>query len=99
MGTTFCLIFGLALGAVGLSALGGFTYGVDVDKARKAEDKMYEAKTASGEVAPNSHKRVGEHGHAESNETKPAAEAATKEASATAPETTSAEAPSPPTGG
>lgn len=48
--TAACLVFGLALGAVGLSALGGFAWVVDVKQAREVEDKMLRARLDSGEV-------------------------------------------------
>ena len=55
--TTACLIFGLGLGAVGLSALGGFAYTVDVEAARKREDEMYFERVKIGDILPNEHKR------------------------------------------
>jgi succinate dehydrogenase / fumarate reductase cytochrome b subunit len=62
--TMACLIFGIGLSVVGLSALGGFTFGVDIDEARQVEDKMYKSKLASGELEPNPHKRKDETEHA-----------------------------------
>jgi succinate dehydrogenase / fumarate reductase cytochrome b subunit len=63
--TTACLVFGLALSAVGLGALGGFGF---MSKARQAEarqveDKMFNAKVASGEIDPEAakHKRAESH--------------------------------------
>jgi succinate dehydrogenase / fumarate reductase cytochrome b subunit len=55
--TVVCLVFGLGLGAVSMGALGGFAFVVDVQQARKVEEKMYEAKVSSEEIAPNEHKR------------------------------------------
>src|SRR6185369_10960577 len=43
--TVACLIFGIGLGIVGMSALAGFAFVVDPAKAKLAEDKMYESKT------------------------------------------------------
>ena len=59
-----CLVFGIGLGIVGLSALGGMRV-VDVDHAAEVEDQMFEAKIASGELQDNDrtrHKR-GEYEH------------------------------------
>ena len=55
--TTACLIFGLALSAVGLGALGGFAYTVDVEAAHKREDEMYFERVKIGDILPNEHKR------------------------------------------
>ena len=55
-----CAGFGLLLAAVGMSALVGITT-VDVDEAKRMEDKMYNARVAAGELAPNEHKRSGGH--------------------------------------
>lgn len=55
-----CLVFGLALGAVGLGALGGFAAKVDVKEAKQDEDAMYEHKLAAKEIEPNEHKRAHE---------------------------------------
>jgi len=44
--TAVCLVFGLGLAAVGLGALGGFTWGVNVEEARRVEDEMYEKQFA-----------------------------------------------------
>ena len=38
--------------------LAGFAFVVDPAKAKVAEDKMYDSKTASGELAPSEHKRT-----------------------------------------
>lgn len=57
---TACLGFGILLGLIGLSALGGFMT-VDAAAAKKEEDKMYEARVASGQVEPNEHKRARSH--------------------------------------
>jgi succinate dehydrogenase / fumarate reductase cytochrome b subunit len=51
-----CLVFGVGLGFVGLSALGGMMQ-VDVEKARAEENRMYEARVESGQILPNEHKR------------------------------------------
>ncbi len=68
--TTACLVFGLALSAVGLGALGGFVFMSKERQAeaRKVEDEMYKAKVASGEIDPETSK----HKRAESHEEKPA---------------------------
>jgi succinate dehydrogenase / fumarate reductase cytochrome b subunit len=50
-----CAGFGVLLALVSLGALGGFL-GVDVAKARKIEERMYEARTADGTVIPDEHK-------------------------------------------
>jgi succinate dehydrogenase / fumarate reductase cytochrome b subunit len=60
--TTACLVFGLALSAVGLGALGGFAF-MSKDRqaeAVKMEDAMYQSKIASQELDPEkaSHKRA-----------------------------------------
>jgi succinate dehydrogenase / fumarate reductase cytochrome b subunit len=63
--TTACLVFGLALSAVGLGALGGFAFMSKErqEEARKVEDKMFNARVASGEIDPEAakHKRAGSH--------------------------------------
>lgn len=51
-----CVAFGILLGIVGLSALGGFAAKVDIEEAKKVEEKMYKAKLASGEVTEDKHK-------------------------------------------
>jgi succinate dehydrogenase / fumarate reductase cytochrome b subunit len=48
--TAACLVFGIGLSVVGLSALGGFAFGVNVQEAREVEEKMLDQKIASGEV-------------------------------------------------
>jgi succinate dehydrogenase / fumarate reductase cytochrome b subunit len=55
--TTACLIFGLGLGAVGLGALGGFAFNVDVEQARQRENEMYVERVKIGDVLPDEHKR------------------------------------------
>jgi succinate dehydrogenase / fumarate reductase cytochrome b subunit len=55
--TTACLVFGLALSAVGLGALGGFAYMVDVEAAHKREDEMYDERVKIGDILPDEHKR------------------------------------------
>jgi succinate dehydrogenase / fumarate reductase cytochrome b subunit len=55
--TTACLVFGLALSAVGLGALGGFAYTVDVEKARERENEMYAERVKIGDILPDEHKR------------------------------------------
>jgi len=72
--TVACLVFGLGLGAVSMGALSGFAFLVNVKEARKTEEAMYDAKVASGEVAPNEHKRFHEPATKESG--KPAETAA-----------------------
>ena len=52
-----CGVFGLGLAAVGLSALIGVSTR-DIDAAQEIEDRMYRAKTASGELRENDHKRL-----------------------------------------
>ena len=57
--TAACTVFGVGLAVVGLSALWGMS-NVNEESARKAEDKMFEAKLASGELQDNQathHKR------------------------------------------
>ena len=51
-----CSLAGVVLAVVGMSALYGAVT-VDPVRAVKVEDKMYEAKVASGEIVPNEHKR------------------------------------------
>lgn len=91
--TWACLVFGLALSAVGLSALGGFATkskeAIAEDKA--TEEKIYNAKIASGEISPNPHKRgedheahEGEHPAGEKHEA-PAGEATSEAAAEEAP--------------
>ena len=61
-----CAAFGVLLGVVGFSGLGGMMAvgsGDAYDAARQAEDRMYEARVAAGSVTPNEHKRSGEHDH------------------------------------
>jgi succinate dehydrogenase / fumarate reductase cytochrome b subunit len=55
----FCLGFGVLLGLVGLTALGGFATmsKEQVQQARKNEDKLYQSKVASGELSDNPEKR------------------------------------------
>ncbi len=55
--TTACLVFGLALSAVGLGALGGFAYTVDAESALKRENEMYDERVKIGDVLPDEHKR------------------------------------------
>jgi succinate dehydrogenase / fumarate reductase cytochrome b subunit len=55
--TTACLVFGLGLSAVGLGALGGFAYTVDIEKARQRENEMYEERVKIGDILPDDHKR------------------------------------------
>ena len=62
-----CTVFGIGLSIVGLSALWGMN-SVDVESAREVEDRMYQAKTASGLVAPNEHKRSQPHDEATSDD-------------------------------
>ncbi|MEX2175768.1 MAG: succinate dehydrogenase cytochrome b558 subunit [Pirellulaceae bacterium] len=53
-----CLVFGLGLGVVGLSALGGFALMSQeaIDQAVAHEEKVRLAKEASGEIVPDAHK-------------------------------------------
>jgi succinate dehydrogenase / fumarate reductase cytochrome b subunit len=56
-----CSIFGIALAAVGLGALGGmqdYGQGEQFEEAREVEDRMYREKVASGEITPDEHKRA-----------------------------------------
>jgi succinate dehydrogenase / fumarate reductase cytochrome b subunit len=55
-----CLALGLFLAAVGMSALVGFN-NLDVDEAKRAEDKIYNARVAAGELQPDQHKRASSH--------------------------------------
>jgi succinate dehydrogenase / fumarate reductase, cytochrome b subunit len=56
-----CLVFGVLLGAVGLGAVGGFTFkirGEDrIADIREQEDSMYEHRIQINDIAPNEHKR------------------------------------------
>lgn len=56
-------IFGVALTLVAFGALGGFATKTkeQIQQIRKDEDKMYDAKTASGDVTPADQKRWHEH--------------------------------------
>jgi succinate dehydrogenase / fumarate reductase cytochrome b subunit len=54
-----CAVFGVLLAVVGLGALVGAS-SVDVQAAREAEIKMYQARVASGDVKPNPEKLAGE---------------------------------------
>lgn len=56
--TTACLVFGLGLSAVGLGALGGFAYTVDVEKAYQKESEMYEQRLKFGDIDPNEEERA-----------------------------------------
>lgn len=56
-----CGVFGVLLGAVGLSALGGMRSvgsGAGLDEARQVEERMYQHRIESGELTPNEHKRA-----------------------------------------
>ncbi|ADB15549.1 succinate dehydrogenase (or fumarate reductase) cytochrome b subunit, b558 family [Pirellula staleyi DSM 6068] len=90
--TWACLVFGLALSAVGLGALGGFATKtkeqIAADKA--VEQKMFDAKVASGEVEADSHKFGGNHQHAEGEQHEAPAEEKPAEEAATATEATTA---------
>ena len=55
----FCGAFGLALAAVGMSALVGMQQ-LDVEEAKAGEDTMYESRVEAGELQPNPHKRSGD---------------------------------------
>lgn len=52
-----CLVGGLLVGAVGLSAIVGFA-AVDVDDARQVEDKMYESRLSDQSVSATPEKRT-----------------------------------------
>jgi succinate dehydrogenase / fumarate reductase cytochrome b subunit len=70
--TVACLVFGLGLSVVGLSALGGFAWVVDVKQAREVEDKMLKARLDSGEITPEQiHHKAAE---SEQSETQAAAQ-------------------------
>ena len=56
--TYACLVFGIGLGIVGMSALAGFAWVVDPSAAKVVEDKMYKTRIDSGEIAPSEHKRT-----------------------------------------
>ncbi|HUE69589.1 MAG TPA: succinate dehydrogenase cytochrome b558 subunit [Pirellulaceae bacterium] len=56
-----CIGFGVVLALVSLGAIGGFAT-ADVKTAKEAEDKVYNAKVASGEIAPDEHQRAKSHG-------------------------------------
>ncbi len=70
--------FGVALSAVGLSALVGLTK-LDVPAAKLLEDKIYDARVASGELAPNEHKRSTDHEDAVVDDTADVKSASTKQ--------------------
>lgn len=55
-----CGAGGVALLLIGLSALFA-AKSIDVDEARAIEDRMYNAKVATGELTPNPHKRSEPH--------------------------------------
>lgn len=64
--SVICSAFGVLLAVVSMGALFGMRAvgeGEAKDKAIAAEDQMYEAKIASGEVKPNEHKRSGSEEH------------------------------------
>jgi succinate dehydrogenase / fumarate reductase cytochrome b subunit len=64
-----CIAFGIALAFVGLSALGGAVRLANDEDHRKeaveVEQKMWDAKTASGEVDPETGEHKRAHGHNE----------------------------------
>lgn len=63
-----CAAGGSLLLMIGLTALAA-AITTDVEEAKSIEDKMYNAKVASGELTPNPHKRSGdEHHESESHE-------------------------------
>lgn len=57
----FSLVFGLALAAVSMGALGGFAFAFrgqeEIAKIRKLEDGMYEERVKIGQIDPDEHKR------------------------------------------
>lgn len=59
-----CTVFGVGLAFVGLSALWGMS-SVNIEDARNAENQMFEAKLASGELQdnPSTHHKRGEFAH------------------------------------
>lgn len=62
-----CLIFGLALAAVGLTALGGmrdYGHGEQLQEAISVEDAMFEQKLSAQEVTAESEKRLSPEGRA-----------------------------------
>lgn len=59
LATWICSAGGVVLLLIGLSALFA-TKQVDVSEAREIEDRMYQAKVASGEIVDNPHKRAGD---------------------------------------
>lgn len=73
--TTACVIFGLGLSVVGLSALGGFATKnkEQIEQMRAEENNMYEKKTASGDVTKDDHKRWHAPANQASAPTEPAA--------------------------
>jgi succinate dehydrogenase / fumarate reductase cytochrome b subunit len=55
-----CTVFGIALAAVGLGALGGmrdYGYGEGYDEALEIENRMYQQKIDAAEITPAPHKR------------------------------------------
>jgi succinate dehydrogenase / fumarate reductase cytochrome b subunit len=62
-----CQLFGAVLALVAVGALWGMGT-VDVKAARDVEDHMYEARTSSGEIDPDEHKRVHERNAAHDKE-------------------------------
>jgi len=68
----FCLVFGLALAAVSMGALGGFTFKYPgeekIAKIRAEEDEMYKKRLEMGAIDDNEHKRKREHDAAESHQ-------------------------------
>ncbi len=54
-----CLVFGILLGIVGLSALYGAKT-IDIDEAKSVEDRMYNHKVETGELRANPEKRSHE---------------------------------------
>jgi len=59
-----CVVFGVGLAVVAMSALGG-AINVDVDEAKDVENRMYEAKLAAGVIdeEASKHKRAHEDSH------------------------------------
>ncbi|HEX5102519.1 MAG TPA: succinate dehydrogenase cytochrome b558 subunit [Pirellulaceae bacterium] len=56
--TAAALVFGIGLGIVGLGALGGFAYGVNVEEAAQKENEMYQERVKIGDIDPDDHKRA-----------------------------------------
>jgi len=60
-----CCVLGLILAFVGMSSVVGLQ-NIDVEKAREGENRMYQAKTNSGDAKPDEHKRWHENSDGDS---------------------------------